>query len=162
MASIVAKTVILDTSADWESWLYVIKTMSINDERDTWEFIDLALPQEPRLPKRPTMPEATDLGKQSIADLDVDERELFKLMYQQYREVLTQVTKTLETITRIRNFIVSTVSAKNIVYIKKTSTVYQMLVALKKRLAPTDDAKKIQLANQYNKLKRFQKNEPIE
>jgi hypothetical protein len=37
-----------------------------------------------------------------------------------------------------------------------------MLVALKKRLAPTDEAKKIQLIAQYIRLKKFQKNELVE
>src|SRR5208282_3652365 len=37
-----------------------------------------------------------------------------------------------------------------------------MLIALNKRLAPTDQARKIQLANQYAKLKKYNKSEPIE
>jgi hypothetical protein len=54
------------------------------------------------------------------------------------------------------------VATRNITYLKSTTTVYQMLVALKKRLAPTDEAKKIQFIAQYNRLKKFQKNESIE
>ena len=51
---------------------------------------------------------------------------------------------------------------KNIIYIKNFSIVYQMLTALKKRLASIDQARKIQLANQYAKLKKYNKSKPIE
>jgi hypothetical protein len=37
-----------------------------------------------------------------------------------------------------------------------------MLVALKKRLAPTDYIRKLDLARKYNKLKKFLKKEDIE
>jgi hypothetical protein len=37
-----------------------------------------------------------------------------------------------------------------------------MLVALKKRLAPKDYARKIELARKYNKLKTYSKREDIE
>jgi hypothetical protein len=37
-----------------------------------------------------------------------------------------------------------------------------MLVALKKRLAPTDYARKLELARKYNKLKTFTKKESVE
>jgi hypothetical protein len=69
-------------------------------------------------------------------------------MSQEYREELSQFNKTMETIDRIRTYIVNSVSDKNIVYIEGITNVYQMLVALKKRLAPTDEAEKIQLVNQ--------------
>jgi hypothetical protein len=54
------------------------------------------------------------------------------------------------------------VSTNNIVYINDKTMVYQMLVALKKRLAPTDYARKLELACKYNKLKKFLKKEDIE
>ena len=37
-----------------------------------------------------------------------------------------------------------------------------MLVELKKQLAPTDYAQKLDLANKYNKLKKFSKRENLE
>jgi hypothetical protein len=76
-------------------------------------------------------------------------------MLQDYHEDLSQVSKTLETINKVRSYIVSSVATRNITYLESTTTVYQMLVALKKRLAPTDEAKKIQLIAQYNRLKKF-------
>jgi len=37
-----------------------------------------------------------------------------------------------------------------------------MLIALKKRLAPTDYARKLEVVRKYNKLKTYSKREPIE
>jgi hypothetical protein len=164
MAPPVISTVTLDTPADWEPWLYVIKIMSTSviDERDAWEYINPRLPTEPKLPQRPDKPSVSEFNKQRIIELDTDRRGLYELMLQEYCEELSQVNKTLETISRVRSYIVSSVSVKNIVYIEGATTVYQMLVALQKRLAPTDKTKKIQLKNRYNKLKKFRKNGSIE
>jgi len=54
------------------------------------------------------------------------------------------------------------VSTNNIVYIEDMTLVYQMLVALKKRLAPTDYARKLDLARKYNKLKTYSKRDDLE
>jgi hypothetical protein len=82
---------------------------------------------EPLLPQRPTKPLVSELGKQSIGELDMNERELFKLMLEESHEELSQVNKILETISKIRSYIVSSVSVENIVYLENTTTVYQML-----------------------------------
>ena len=53
-------------------------------------------------------------------------------------------------------------SKDNIVYLKGKVTIYDMLVALKKRLALTDDARKIEVATKYSKLRVFDKKTDLE
>ena len=79
-----------------------------------------------------------------------------------YKENLAIAKQILDTIQTVRKHIVTTVSTRNIVYINDKTTVHQMLVALKKRLAPTDYARKLELARKYNKLKTYSKRENIE
>src|SRR5580700_1408737 len=111
---------------------------------DIWQYINPDLSIEPQLPQRPTKPSVVQLfDKQSIASLNVNERELYKLVFQDYRKELSQVSKIFDLIDRVRIYITNSVSLKNITYLEDTTTVYQMLLALKKRLAPTDEAKKI-------------------
>ena len=54
------------------------------------------------------------------------------------------------------------VSTNNIVYINDKTIVYQMLVTLKKWLAPTDYTRKLELTHKYNTLKIYSKREDIE
>ena len=79
-----------------------------------------------------------------------------------YKEDLAVAKQVLDTIQTVWNHIVTIVSTRNIVYINDKTTVYQMLVALKKRLAPIDYAYKLDLARKYNKLKTYLKREDVE
>src|SRR5438045_6079157 len=55
-----------------------------------------------------------------------------------------------------------TVSASNIIYIKNATSVYQMLKALKKCLAPMDEARILEVEQKYQRLKRYNKWEKVE
>jgi hypothetical protein len=162
MASTTTKTVILDQPSHWEPWLFVVKTIA--DGGDTWKYIDPDLNTEPIVPNRPEKPNPQDVNpsKTSLLTLNTEEKETFKLLLSMYKEDLAIAKQVLDTIQTVRNHIVTTVSTTNIVYINDKTTVYQMLVALKKRLAPTDYARKLDLAHKYNKLKKFSKKEDIE
>ena len=162
MASTTTKAVILDQPSHWESWLFVVKTIA--DGGDTWKYLDPDLETEPVVPNRPVMPTPKDVNptKTSILALDAAEKETFKLLLTIYKEDLAIAKQVLDTIQTVRNHIVTTVSTNNIVYISDTTSVYQMLVALKKRLAPTDYARKLDLVQKYNKLKTYSKRENIE
>src|SRR5436305_15237973 len=103
-----------------------------------------------------------NLEKTSILTLSAQEKESYKLLLAMYKEELANTKQILNTIQTIRNYIVTTVSSRNIVYINNKNTIYQMLVALKKRLAPTNYTRKLDLAQKYNKLKTYSKRENIE
>ena len=49
----------------------------------------------------------------------------------------------------INNSIMSTVSLYNLIYIRKSDGMRQKLIDLKKRLASTDQARKLELASEY-------------
>ena len=93
----------------------------------------------------------------TLAELD-----MYKVLLAEYREDLATVKQVLDTLQTVQNHVVTTISITNVIYIKDKSTVYQMLVALKKRLALTDYARKLEVVHKYNKLKTFSKRENIE
>jgi hypothetical protein len=162
MASTTTKTVILDQPSDWEPWLFVVRTIA--DGGDTWEYLNPDLDTEPIVPNRPIMPTPQEVNpaKTSLLTLDPAEKETFKLLLSIYKEDLAVAKQVLDTIQIVRKHIVTTVSTSNIVHINDKTSVYQMLVALKKRLAPTDYARKLDLACKYNKLKTYSKREGVE
>ena len=99
--------------------------------------------------------------KTSILALSAQEKESYKLLLAMYKEELANTKQILDTIQTIRNHIVTIVSSCNIVYINNKNIVYQILVALKKRLALTNYTRKLDLARKYNKLKTYSKREDV-
>jgi hypothetical protein len=118
------------------------------DGGDSWRYINLDLDIEPVVPNWLEMPTAMDvnLEKTLILALTATKKETLKLLIAMYKEELANTKQILDMIQAVRTHIVTTVSARNIVYINNKNTVYQMLVALKKRLAPTNYARKLELA----------------
>ena len=134
---------------------------------EVWEFINLDLPQQPIEPTRPVAPLARDASTSSpphttLATLTSDEREVYKLLYNEYKDNLSLVKQQIESLRQIRNHIVTSISKDNITYLKDKATIYDMLVTLKKRLAPTNNARKIEVTTKYSKLKIFNKKIDLE
>jgi hypothetical protein len=157
MASTNSKSVILDQPSHWEPWLFVVKTIA--DGGDTWQYMNPDLLLEPTVPIRPVLPTPKDVNptKTTLLELDQAEKESYKILLSIYKEELAVAKQVLDIIQAVRTHIVATISMKNITYINSKTTVYQMLVALKKRLAPTDYARQLELASKYNKLKSYSK-----
>ena len=118
------KTVILDQPSNWDSWIFVVK--SIADGGDAWKYIDPSLETEPVIPRRPTPPTAQDVTEEalSVVALEPAELEKYKVLLAEYREQLANVKQVLDTIQTVRTHVVTTVSASNVVYIKNATLVY--------------------------------------
>lgn len=131
-----------------------------------WRYInpDLENPiPEPIRPVAPSPAEASLVeGHTTFASLTPDEREIFKLIYSEYKESLSLARQEMETLKAIRNHLVTSVSKDNIVYIETKDTIYDMLVALKKRLAPTDEARKLEVIDKYRRLRQFDRKTDVE
>ncbi len=61
---------------------------------EVWEFINPDLPQQPREPTRPVAPLASDASTSSpphttLTTLTSDEREVYKLLYNEYKDNLS-------------------------------------------------------------------------
>src|SRR5436189_5050591 len=162
MSSSTSKTTVLDQPSHWEPWLFVIKTIA--EGGDAWKYLNLELDIEPIVPNRPKIPTPIDVNqeKTSILALSTQEKESYKLLLAMYKEELANTKQILDTIQTVWNYIVTIVSSCNIVYINDKNIVYQILVILKKRLAPTNYIRKLDLARKYNKLKTYSKRENIE
>ena len=131
-----------------------------------WKYINPDLQTQIPEPTRPVAPSPAEAS--SIADhttfatLSSDEREIFKLLYNEYKESLSLARQEMETLKAIRNHLVTSVSKDNIVYIETKDTIYDMLVALKKRLAPTDEARKLDVIDKYRRLRHFDRKTDVE
>lgn len=160
--SSIAKTLILDTPKDWETWLFIVKTMA--EGADVWEFINPELDTVPEVPPRPIIPTAQDIKNTatSLVDLTIEDRELFKLMLANYKEVQQINRRIRDSLIKILDHITTSISKDNVYIIRSCSTARDMLVELKRRLAPTNHAQKLEIIDKYQRLKMFTKNQDIE
>jgi hypothetical protein len=82
------KAVILTNKSDWDAWLFGVKIIARASQ--IWDYINpdiLIEPNIPRLPVKPTL-DKINQDKLTILDLDLTERETYKLLLADYREEL--------------------------------------------------------------------------
>ena len=154
MTSPQRSTIILSNPSDWDEWLEIIKTKAVGGE--VWRFLDPAIAKD-KIPSltEPTIPTPQDVNpdKTSLAQLNDDEKEELRFQRLSYKRKIATFDRQKAAIATLRSFIQETVTRTYLTYTFGCDTPHDMLVALKQRVAPTDQARKIELISQYQKLK---------
>src|SRR5947209_4048654 len=135
--------IILNGPNDWDEWLEVIKTKAVGGR--IWEFVDPRTNKD-ELPtlRRPTIPSAKDVNpeKSTLSQLTDDEKDELKLQRYDYKHQLALYERQDAALASLRSFIQEMISRTFLPYTFKCDTTYDMLVALRKRVAHTDNAQK--------------------
>jgi hypothetical protein len=156
-------TVILSTSADWDEWLELMKTKAIGEK--VWKYLDPSTPKDqlPTLiePVRPT-PADVNPNKTLLSQLDEDEKDELELRREQYRDELAKYNRQETAIANFPSHIQESISRNFLVYTFGAETTHDMLVALRQRVAPTDEARMLELIGKYNKLKKAPRSQDLE
>ena len=160
---ITTHTVILAGPNDWDQWIGVVKYRA--DGESVWEYIDPDvkkndLPRH-RAPSEPS-PSVVNPQKTTFSALDEGEKEELRALRKQYDRAYKRYEKEEAALKSLRTYIISTISRDYIDYTFEGNTVYDVLVSLKQAVAPTDDARKVDLATQYLKMKKAPKSQNIE
>ena len=154
----------LTNSCDWRPWLFIVKTMAVSG--DVWKYINPDLNTPLPEPTRPSPPlpiaASSNTGHNTFTSLTADERDIYKLLYNEYKEDLSIAKQEIDILNTIRNHIVTTVNMEIIVYIESKETIHETLVALKKRLAPTDEARRLEVIDKYQRLRIFDRQTDVE
>ena len=155
--------IILNGPNDWNEWLEVIRTKAIGGK--IWEFVDPSKDKD-SLPilREPSVPMAKDVNPEAatISALSDDEKEELKLLRFNYKHKLSVYERQDTALASLRTYIQETISRTFLPYTFKGDTVYDILVALKKRVAPTDKARKVELTQRYQKLKKAPHGQNVE
>jgi hypothetical protein len=156
-------SIILSCPSDWDEWLEVVKTKAMGGK--VWKFVDpsaskdeLPVLMEPTLP----LPEDIDPDKTTLAELTESERAELKDRRQTYKRQQELYDKQEAALAALRTTIQETISRVYLRYTFRCDTTYDMLTALKRRVAPTDRARKIELVNRYQKLKKAPQSQNLE
>jgi hypothetical protein len=125
------------------------------DAKEVLEFVDIDADTQPVQPQRPVEPEYTDVkpGAAAWIALSADEKEQYRFLTQKYRMKLDLYKEQKTALNELQDFIYNIVAAHLAPLMDGLSTVYDILQALKKRLALTDRTRRLQLTQEYNALK---------
>jgi hypothetical protein len=130
-------SVILNSPADWDEWIEIIKTRALSGK--LWQHLD---PSEDTVPalEEPvaTTPAQVNPAKTTVTELTPDESEQYKILRQDYKWERSQYDKKEVALSTLRTAIQSSVSRSCLHYTFDASSACQMLIDLKKRLQPVE------------------------
>ncbi|PYH40033.1 uncharacterized protein BP01DRAFT_268809, partial [Aspergillus saccharolyticus JOP 1030-1] len=151
----------LNQSCDWILWINQIRLFAIN--KGIWELVNPELPTEPAYPIRPSAISVKQIksSANSIIDLNESDRLLYQEAKQDYHQNLKEFNETASGLASLSLLINSTLSKQNQHAILNLEKPYQILRALRNRLAPTNQSRKRDLINRYHRLRTSTKG-PIE
>ena len=156
-------TIVLASPSDWDEWLAVVKSKALTAE--IWQFINPATDKE-QLPtlKEPAMPTSTTVNpaKSPYAELDATETMQFKALLAEYKRRVSKHDQQATALRGMCTFIQGTISRNYFTFTMSCDTAYDMLVALKHQVAPTNHARKMELLAKYQKLKKAPRTQGIE
>ena len=156
-------SIVLSMPSDWDIWIDMIKNKV--KAADIWKFIDPSV-KAADLPQftRPPMPQPKDIdpAKLLINQLNPNELEQLKALRDKWKNQNREYEQQKTIINGMHTLIHETVSRSYYVYLIDKETLYEMLSALKERIAPMDLACQRELAAQYQKLKKAPRSQNIE
>lgn len=154
-----AKKVALIKPADWDLWLSFVKTRA--NYLDVWHLVNPDLPEKPEIIAKPTLPiPPVPVPGQTLTEAQKSD---YTFLNSIYKNSLKEYEKQRNALGDIVSFIQETISTTNAVHIEHAGTnPWDILVALKKKLAPTDDAREIFIEAEYARVCKGPKNQDID
>ena len=156
----VSTTVVLSQQADWDKWIDLIRLQACTG--DIWEYVNPAtkwnvLPQltEPTFPT----PSNVKPGTTSYTALSEDKKDKLQILQEKHKTTEKEYKKQKAALTSLKSYITNVVARNINTYILSIDSVYDALVALKERVAPTNSTHQFHLSNQYAKVKTGSRNQ---
>jgi hypothetical protein len=148
-------TVVLSKSEDWDNWLFIRKDTCV--KYDVWKYVNPDTPDN-KLPvlEKPTKPlfsEAKDAATK-YTDLDSSQQGYYKILLDEYQTEYLRYEKQSQAISTLLTDIGRTISKEHIYLIKDLDTARARLLKLKEQLAPNASARKYEIIQKYNALKK--------
>jgi hypothetical protein len=155
--------IVLTGPNDWDEWIEVIKTKA--EAGKIWEYVNPSkAKEEVKTLSRPEIPMAKDVNqeKNTMAQLTPDEQEELKLLRFDYKHHIQLYERQDTALSSLKAHIQGTISRTFLSYTFKKESTYDVLVALKQRVAPTDRARKLELSQRYARLRKAPKSQNVE
>jgi hypothetical protein len=159
MSSSTAKTIVLDGPFNWLPWINIIQSKAQRGEIDVWGYINPNLTTPLPIPAEPTYPTPRDADSKSdsILQLDAVGISKYRLLKEEHDYKNKKRTTILKTISQIDSYIMESITVKNELWTRNCKSTWEVLFNLKKRLSPTDQARKLEVIRAYSALKQYSK-----
>lgn len=140
----------LNTSADWDTWFSFVKISAAGS--GIWDLVDPAKDPEPEHPDRPKTP--TFERPPENSEINREALELYKMQVKIYPIHYEAYDRKKRAVGNLMKLILDTVALQHITSCIQVADPkpWSMLRALQARLAPMDEAKRVEIATKYHKL----------
>ena len=132
----------LGKSSDWDTWLSFVRNRA--EGNDIWELVNPELTERPATLERPKKPEpGQDFNSGPV---DTQNYDRYKIQKKEFISELALYDRQKKALTDLVSFIQETIATQYAVNIEaEPSHPWNQLVALKRRLAPSDSSRKAEL-----------------
>lgn len=154
------KNIKLEKPADWTVWLLFIRTRAQID--NIWDLVDPDIEERPLYLTRPIEP-TYEGPLETTKDFSITDFELYKARAVIYKAQLAKYTIQHEAFKGLITYIQSTISAAAAVFIQEVEAhPWNLLKALKRRLAPSDEYRRLEIEVKYRELCKGPGNQDID
>ena len=148
-------SIILNTQEDWREWINVMKRLAKPD--DVWQYMNPDIKQS-RLPQLepPVFPTWREIKSTatSYSNLSVDEREAYRDLKTVYHADLKRYEAKSKALSQMEAEIQCSISRTNCRYTLECDNAYEMMIALKMRLQPTNRAREREIEAKIHEIKK--------
>jgi hypothetical protein len=131
--------IILNTQEDWREWINVMKRLAKPD--DVWQYMNPDIKQS-RLPRLepPVFPSWHEVNPNAMSynELSIEERETYRDLKTAYHADMKRYEAKSKALSQMEAEIQRSISRTNCRYTLECDNAYEMMVALKMRLQPTN------------------------
>jgi hypothetical protein len=154
-------SVVLKEPGDWDEWVLVIETMI--KRSDIQKYVNLIrIIESAESVKSSTSTFSTGkLGAAKSDDLSAGQQRDLAILRENHKKALRTYRERTEALKNLNLFILTSVNRFNLLYLRGQTTIFQKLLALKKRLALTDRIRELEVIRRYKNLQLASKRDQL-
>lgn len=151
--------IILAKPADWDSWISFVRSRATNTR--IWDLVDPSKETKPEALTEPIEPIYMVPEDDSLFDKNA--YDAYKARKEIYKTKIARYERQEKAFGDLIIFIQDTIAAHNVIYIQKVEPhPWNLLNALKQRIAPSDEARSLELEQKYHQLCKGPLNQNLE
>ncbi len=151
-------TIILKSFDDWDKWFLIIETMIKRDKIE--KFVNLIIIESDESMKSLSFIFFNFLNDVIFSiDFSFEKQHDLIILRKDYKKLLRTYKKRIEALKTLDLFVLIWIDRTNLLYFRDKTTIFQKLLALKKRLTSINRIKKLEIIRKYKNLLRVFKHQ---
>ncbi len=151
-------TIILKNFDDWDEWFLIIETMIKRDKIE--KFVNLIIIESDESVKSSSFI-FFDFVNDVTSSASSEKLHDLVILRENYKKLLRTYKERIEALKILDLFVLISIDRTNLLYLRDKATIFQKLLALKKRLASIDRIKELEIIRRYKNLLRVFKHQQL-